>query len=202
MSHYETLGIKPDATTEDVKRAYRKKASESHPDRHGGDASKMSAVNKARDILIDPRRRQAYDETGDDKPDLPIAEQANQMLCTFFAAALAKDVPNLMVAVRQMLSIHQMEAKTQMSDARAKRGKLVKRRDKIRTKDGARNMAHLLIDDTVMRLDAVLANGEEALQLNAAAAALADSYESDEEVELAMPAFRGTAFRFGGSGLT
>lgn len=40
--HYETLGVPKDANAGDIKRAYRRKASEAHPDRHGGDGGKMA----------------------------------------------------------------------------------------------------------------------------------------------------------------
>jgi molecular chaperone DnaJ len=36
MSYYEELGVKPDATSEEIRSAYRRKAKHAHPDRRGG----------------------------------------------------------------------------------------------------------------------------------------------------------------------
>ena len=62
---YATLGLRPDAATEDVKRAYRSKAREHHPDA-GGDAEKFKEVTRAYEVLSDPERRARYDRFGDE----------------------------------------------------------------------------------------------------------------------------------------
>lgn len=54
---YEVLGVSKDATPEEIKRAYHKKAKEYHPDLHPGDAAaakKMNEVNEAYDMLTNP----------------------------------------------------------------------------------------------------------------------------------------------------
>lgn len=61
MSHYGTLGVKPRATAEEIKTAYRKAAREHHPDR-GGDPKQFQRINEAYKILGDETKRPAYDE--------------------------------------------------------------------------------------------------------------------------------------------
>ena len=46
MTAHETLGVKPGATTEEIKKAYHKLAHQHHPDR-GGDIKKMQEINQA-----------------------------------------------------------------------------------------------------------------------------------------------------------
>jgi DnaJ-class molecular chaperone len=60
---YQTLGVARDATSEDIKRAYRKLASQHHPDR-GGDTQKFQEIQVAYDTLTDPQRRAALDNPG------------------------------------------------------------------------------------------------------------------------------------------
>ena len=62
---YEVLGLRPDAATEEIKRAYRRKAREHHPDA-GGDAERFKEVTRAYEVLSDPERRARYDRFGDD----------------------------------------------------------------------------------------------------------------------------------------
>ena len=61
---YKTLGVARDATPDELKQAYRKAAHASHPDKAGGSNEKFQAVTIAYQVLKDPERRQAYDQTG------------------------------------------------------------------------------------------------------------------------------------------
>ena len=59
-THYETLGVSKTATPDEIKKAYRKLASQHHPDK-GGDTAKFQQVEEAYRILSDPNQRQQYD---------------------------------------------------------------------------------------------------------------------------------------------
>ena len=59
-SHYETLGVDRGATPDQIKRAYRKLASQHHPDK-GGDKVKFQEIQQAYDTLGNPQRRSEYD---------------------------------------------------------------------------------------------------------------------------------------------
>lgn len=60
MTHYATLGVAEDANTDDIKKAYRKLASQHHPDK-GGDTKKFQEIQTAYDTLSDQGKRQQYD---------------------------------------------------------------------------------------------------------------------------------------------
>jgi curved DNA-binding protein CbpA len=66
---YDALGVKRDARTEDIRRAYRKVAKKAHPD-GGGSIESFALVRQALDTLGDDARRAHYDQTGeiDEKP--------------------------------------------------------------------------------------------------------------------------------------
>jgi DnaJ-class molecular chaperone len=63
-NHYAVLGIDSDASIATIKNAYRKKASEFHPDENSApDApAKFREVQEAYDLLSDPVKRRDYDE--------------------------------------------------------------------------------------------------------------------------------------------
>tara|TARA_Y100000992_G_scaffold291460_1_gene247884 strand:+ start:3276 stop:4046 length:771 start_codon:yes stop_codon:yes gene_type:complete len=67
MNPYSTLGVAKNATTDTIKRAYKEKAKEHHPDR-GGNADKFAEISNAYDILKDPDKRAFYDHTGSTNP--------------------------------------------------------------------------------------------------------------------------------------
>ena len=63
-SLYDLLGVRPDDDAESLRKAFRKAAWESHPDRHGDDpeaAARFRQVAEAYDILRDAEQRAAYD---------------------------------------------------------------------------------------------------------------------------------------------
>ncbi|MDR2636436.1 MAG: molecular chaperone DnaJ [Mycoplasmataceae bacterium] len=64
--YYEVLGISKNASQDDIKRAFRKKAMEYHPDRNkAADAeAKFKEVNEAYEVLSDQQKRQQYDQFG------------------------------------------------------------------------------------------------------------------------------------------
>lgn len=63
---YEILEVNADATDEEIKKAYRKKAQESHPDK-GGDTELFQEISKAYSILSNAEKRDHFDATGEEK---------------------------------------------------------------------------------------------------------------------------------------
>ena len=61
-THYQTLRVSDSATAAEIKQAYRKQASQYHPDR-GGDIEKFKAIQTAYDVIGNQAQRERYDQT-------------------------------------------------------------------------------------------------------------------------------------------
>ena len=90
MSLYEDLGVDADADTAEIKKAFKRAAQRSHPDREGGSIEEFQAVSKAYEILSDPARRKAYDTTG--SVDDPVAGDPVEGKLMELFASISDDV--------------------------------------------------------------------------------------------------------------
>jgi DnaJ-class molecular chaperone len=68
MNYYEVLGVPKTATQPEIKSAYRKLALEWHPDKNKSKEAvdKFKEINKAYEVLSDPKKRETYDQVGHD----------------------------------------------------------------------------------------------------------------------------------------
>ena len=69
QDYYKTLGVPRTASQADIKKAFRKLARESHPDKHAGDKvaeRRFKDINEANAVLSDPAKRSKYDQFGRD----------------------------------------------------------------------------------------------------------------------------------------
>src|SRR6202050_3788855 len=65
--YYGTLGVKKTATTEEIRKAFRKLARKYHPDVNPGDKKaeeKFKELSEANDVLSDEKKRKVYDQVG------------------------------------------------------------------------------------------------------------------------------------------
>jgi len=65
--YYGALGVKKGASTEDIKKAFRKLARKYHPDVNPGDKTaeeKFKTISEANEVLSDPKKRKIYDQLG------------------------------------------------------------------------------------------------------------------------------------------
>ncbi|XP_033219851.1 dnaJ homolog subfamily C member 7 [Belonocnema kinseyi] len=90
--YYKILGIDKNASTDDIKKAYRKRAMVHHPDRHANASDgekkeqekKFKEVGEAYGILSDPKKRSRYDNGHDINDDAEEMDQ-NAMFHAFFS---------------------------------------------------------------------------------------------------------------------
>lgn len=63
-NYYDILGVPKSATQDEIKKAFRKKAHQLHPDKKTGDEKKFKEVNEAYQVLSDTQKRAQYDQFG------------------------------------------------------------------------------------------------------------------------------------------
>ena len=99
VDYYELLGVSREASVEEIRAAYRKRASESHPDRHPGDAEvakKFCEFSQAYEILMDPAQRQRYDRSGSTSKGNGLFD------------SLAEDLESAMAIFGQVMSLFEI----------------------------------------------------------------------------------------------
>ena len=62
-NYYDTLGVKKDASADEIKKSFRKLARKHHPDA-GGDEEKFKEISEAYEVLSDSEKRSEYDQYG------------------------------------------------------------------------------------------------------------------------------------------
>jgi curved DNA-binding protein len=81
IDYYKSLGLSKTATTDEIKKAYRKLARKYHPDVNPNDKEshkKFQEINEANEVLSDPEKRKKYDKYGKDWQHGEAQEQARR----------------------------------------------------------------------------------------------------------------------------
>lgn len=89
--YYDVLGITPTATAMEIKKAYRKRAMQTHPDKHPDDPeaeSKFQAVGEAYQVLSDPDLKSRYDQFGKESA---VPQQGFEDAEEYFSAIFGGD---------------------------------------------------------------------------------------------------------------
>lgn len=177
-SHYDTLGIPPDASPEEIKHAYRKRARKAHPDK-GGSTAEMALVNTANDVLSSPERRARYDRGECTAPKKTPEELARDTFMEFLSQCIDKEGVDVIEEVEANITRTVLTIEAEILRAQKTREILLRRREHIHTSD-ERNLAHMIIDQRVEQLDKYLEQANDVITKLNMAQDLCESYSSTE----------------------
>ncbi len=145
MSHYEELGVPKDASRDQIKKAYRRRAQKEHPDK-GGDTEKFYALQRAYDVLGDDARRAHYDRHGTDgQPDRQSALM-QRLAALLMQVVEANDTETVdIVALMKTALVHGKDAtKNAIKQQEMKAQKYEKAQKRIIKKSGENILSQML----------------------------------------------------------
>lgn len=180
MTHYDTLGVPPEATADDIKQAWRREAKKHHPDREGGDPEQMALVNRAYEVLSDPERRSRYDATGQDTDRQTVDQQAREVLLQVFSHLLDNEPGgNLISAARRVLAENRRGIEGNRGKVEDRLRRIAKQEGKVRVKRGD-NLVDMLLAQRKAAAEQQLGQLDEAISIQTKAEELIDAYECDQ----------------------
>lgn len=198
---YASLGVPPTADAAAIKKAHRKRAKETYPERDGGDRDAFDKAQRAWLVLSDPTKRQRYDETGDadSAADPEAAEMAEAMnaVTQHFSALIGGGADPRTTDIVLEIKRGLKAGKAQIAEA-ARKAKLdVQRleefRKRLKRKAEGEDRLALLIDGQLRGIRSTLAQVARADRIHDKALALVEEYGYEVDKAPQPPSYEGFA---------
>lgn len=166
MTLYDQLGVPPEASADDIRRAYRRKAQRAHPDRPGGSNQTFHAIQHAYDVLGDAARREKYDRTGLDR-EQDLQAQALERVAQLLMQAVDQldvDHDDLIDKVRDVVLRQEQQIHNQVVDINKAISKRRRAAQRIGVKGGRENRLAAILGVDVRQHEAALEQAKDELR--------------------------------------
>lgn len=194
---YAALGVAPTASTDEVRTAYKRRAKKAHPDA-GGDVDDFDRITRAKNVLVDPRRRERYDRDGvtDDAPDNREVAAVQTVVQAINAVIAEYAKNNIDPATRDVAAdartsirdfIAQVEAAQRGGREAAKKKRAIAKRFRTRKRGAANRIAQAFLADAAAIERGVEAD-EDKKKVALRTLEILDEHAYDFEPELALSA--------------
>ena len=178
---YEKLGADESDDGETIKRHYRRRSKECHPDRHPDKAQEFKDVTEAFNVLIDPSRRAEYDRTGEVPPlENDPRRHAMAVLSEVLQAIIESDLRSmrktserqLIKDIKHTIDSAIAEIEKHLAQMRKSRDTIIDVADRITSEDADNVMARIA-RAPLRDLNAAIGKGEQKLAAHKEAWAIA-----------------------------
>ncbi len=159
--HYETLGVKTDATEQELKDAYRTKANEQHPDKQNGNTEAFKILSNAYNVLIDPERRKFYDETGSEMKTDELERKAGALLQQLFQMIVSQNglekiiYLDIIKIINKQIDKIMIEFKTKIDTAKKSRTEIGKILKRVKHKDKNNPISFILKQEEIKHFESI-----------------------------------------------
>ncbi len=191
QDHYETLGVKRDATDQQLKDAYRDKAKENHPDK-GGDEDTFKTLSNAYTVLMDPQRRKFYDDTGSEMKIDEFDRKAGALLQQLFQLIVSQNgLENIIhldiiMMINQQIDKGMTELEKKIDKAKKSRATIRKILKRIKHKDKKNPISLMLKHEATKHSESITQTHQE-MEVGKRSRKMLKEYGFDFEEKMKIP---------------
>lgn len=188
MNPYQELGVDAKADAATIKRAYRRKRSQVHPDK-GGSAKAFVPLQRAYELLCDPIKRQRFDETGEaeDGKGLPAAASVLASMLLQLVDGVDLDHNNIVELMRKAILEKEAGSKRETANLRARLKKRESAIRRIRHNGQGDNLLASILEGDIRIIERQIASIEEGDAFSAQLLKMLDDYAYQADIVVPMP---------------
>ena len=209
--YYDLLGVEPDATPEDIKKAYRRLSMLYHPDRTNGDPDKEAlfiSIKQAYETLIDDAARAAYNQKGVGAQFSRTQQEAQAILSTMFAQKIESLVENkkmfktrytyavqsqvitVIKDIQRSVDVNKTKLGGQIKELKINREKVMECIDDVAFDGVGVNLYHKIISEMFKSCESGIKDIEHQLEVNEEVQSMLEDYADKVEKLIADVEFK------------
>lgn len=179
---YIVLEVEKTATLEEIKKAYRRKARETHPDVNDGDDEVFKEINEAYQILSNPELRKMYDERGFVSNTPNLYDVANSKLQDMFMFVISShgfrtDQVDVLSIIKDNLFQQTEQAKRELQRLTQLKSTVTSINDRIVYTGNSVNVLNRRLQFELMNMERALTAAQSTMELNDKVLEILSDYE-------------------------